>query len=151
MKKELFEGEQILTTWNACTLTNKRVWRLVQGNGRSEYSGFPLSQFQGAIVGKRSFPWLLYIGIAFFVLSLLAIAGEEGKRFAMFFAPCLFGCVFLALWHFTKRAQVFFCSGEVKMHIQIHANNQDYDAAVKFISEVEAASTGSRLAAASAA
>ena len=151
MKKTLFEGEEILRIWEDCTLTNKRVWRQVELGGQSEYRGFPLNQFQGAMITKSTLPWLMYIGCAFGVLSFFSMLVANDNKIGAFLAPFFIGCIFLAAWHFSKRAQVFFCSGEVKIRVHLHANEQDYVEAVKFISDVEMAATSSRTKAASAA
>lgn len=151
MKKALFEGEEILRIWEDCTLTNKRVWRQTESGGQSEYRGFPLNQLQGAMITKSTIPWLMYIGCAIWVLSLFSLMIASENKIGIFLAPFSVGCIFLAAWHFSKRAQVFFCSGEVKIRVHLHANDQDYAEAVKFISDVELAATSSRSKAASAA
>lgn len=151
MKKVIFEGEEIIKTWQGCTLTNKRVWRHTELGGQSEYRGFPLSQFQGAMIGKSSYPWLMYIGCAICGLSIFTFLGNGENKVATFMSVFFVGSLFLLAWHLTKRAQVHFCSGEVKINVHLHADEEAYSAAVSFVSDVEMVATSSRAKAASAA
>lgn len=144
MKKELFEDEEIVRTWNNCVLTNRRVWRHVEAGGYSEYRGFPLHQFQGATVGKASYLWMLYAGIAAWMLSLFSLVsgGKDNVGFTALFV--IVGGVFLFAWHRTKRAEVVFGSNKVEISISLHANERDYTAAVGFVADIEMAATKSR-------
>lgn len=141
MQKALFDGEEIVKTWNNCTLTNKRVWEYIEDGGKSQYRGFPLNQFQGAKVGRTSNPWLMYAGCFFCVISFLSIITEAGL--GAFMSGLIFGGVLLLVWHFTKRAEVYFGSVEVGIRIFLHANDKDFEDAVSFVSEIEIASTRS--------
>lgn len=138
MKKAIFEGENVLKTWKDCTLTNKRVWFEKEVSGQFLYKGFPLNQFQGAFVGKTSFPWLLYIGVGIMALSLLTFTSSNNK-FSAFLSIFCIGLICIGLWHFLKRAQVIFSSSEVKIEIQLHATNEEFQSALNFVSEIEQA------------
>lgn len=138
MKKTIFEGESVLKTWKNCTLTNKRVWFEKEVSGQFLYKGFPLNQFQGAFVGKTSFPWLLYIGVGIMALSLTAFTSDNNKFFGFLSIFCV-GLIFVGLWHLLKRAQVIFSSSEVKIEIQLHAANEEFQSALNFVSEIEQA------------
>ncbi|MES3036988.1 MAG: hypothetical protein V4736_03695 [Bdellovibrionota bacterium] len=144
MKKETFEGEVILKMWMDCTLTNKRVWKYIENGGRSQYQGFPLNKFQGASVGKVSYPWLMYIGIFFSCLSFLTPFADGGNKFAVFILPFATGCALLAVWHFSKRAQVKMGSTAIDIVIDLHAGKENYDSAISFVSELERAATSSQ-------
>ena len=135
MKKTIFEGETVLKNWKNCTLTNKRVWFENEVSGQFMYKGFPLSQFQGAFVGKTSMPWLLYVGCAIMALSFFSLSSRN--NFSGFISIFSIGLVCVAIWHFLKRAQVSFSSSEVKIEINLHANNDDFQSALNFVSEVE--------------
>jgi hypothetical protein len=139
MKKTIFEGETVLKTWKECTLTNKRVWLEKEVSGQFLYKGFPLNQFQGAFVGKTSFPWLLYIGVGIMALSLLVSISANNNKFSSFLSVFCIGLVCLGLWHFLKRAQVIFSSSEVKIEIQLHATNEEFQSALNFVSDIEQA------------
>ncbi|WP_041575178.1 hypothetical protein [Pseudobdellovibrio exovorus] len=141
MKKELFEGEEIIRTWKDCVLTNKRVWRHIEVGGLSEYRGFPLHQFQGATVGKVSYTWMLIAGFAAIVLAIFSLMmGGKDSAAVMAFLLIL-GGVFLYTWHRTKRAQVFFGSSKVEINVNLHANERDFQAAVGFVADIEMAAT----------
>lgn len=139
MKKAIFGGETVLKTWKDCTLTNKRVWFEKEIGGHFLYKGFPLNQFQGAFVGKTSHPWLLYIGVGIMALSLVAFFAAENSKFTGFLSIFCTGLVFVGLWHLLKRAQVIFSSSEVKIEVQLHANKEDFQSALNFVSEIEQA------------
>lgn len=141
MKKTLGPDEQILKTWNGCTLTNKKVWHRNEEPGLSEYRSFPLSQFQGAFVGKTSYPWLLYIGGFLCLASVPTLFTNDPGRWGAFLVGCFFGGLFLMVWHLTKSAQVLLHSGDLKISVTLPANKEDYAAAVDFVSEVETAAS----------
>lgn len=143
MKKNLFEGEEIVRTWSNCTLTNKRVWQQIEGGGQFEYRGFPLSNFQGAIIGRSSHPWLLYIGIAICSLSFLMILFSSENK-AGSFGLMAIGFIFLGVWHALKRASISITSGEVEIVETLHGNQEDFQAAAAFVSEVERIATQSK-------
>ncbi|MES2801721.1 MAG: hypothetical protein V4654_04465 [Bdellovibrionota bacterium] len=138
MKKTIFESETVLKTWKDCTLTNKRVWLEKEVSGQFLYKGFPLNQFQGAFVGKTSFPWLLYVGVGIMALSLLAFTSANNK-FSVFLSVFCIGLICVGLWHFLKRAQVIFGSSEVKIEIQLHATDEEFQSALNFVSDIEQA------------
>lgn len=136
MKKVIFEGESVLKTWKDCTLTNKRVWRETEANGLYQYKGFPLNKFQGSFVGKTSYPWLLYIGLGAFALSLISLANKNNNvGYMLIFV----GLMFTGAWHFLKYAQVTFSSSEIKIDVHLHASNEEFQSALKFVSEIEQA------------
>ncbi|WP_413560820.1 hypothetical protein [Bdellovibrio sp. HCB209] len=151
MNKLIFEGEEIIKKWDNCTLTNKRVWYSVEAGGDAEYRGFPVSQFQGATIGKVSYPWLMYLGVAICALSFLMLLGNSSGKFGAFVGTLIFGGIVVAVWHFTKRAEVLFCSSQIKIQVHLHANEKDYNEAISFVSEIEKVALNSRAKSISAA
>lgn len=49
------------------------------------------------------------------------------------------GAVFTGAWHFFRRAQVIFSSSEVKIGVDLHATDEEFKAALKFVSDIEKA------------
>ena len=140
--RQLQQGESILSTWSAVTLTNRRVlyaWDTGDGGGGSQ--AIQLDAVEYTAVERQTQPGLLGLAVLLFAAALMAFftsSSEVGMGLGFV------GLILIAMYQASKKVQVVVAASADRIECELKGAKAGNAEAIGFLDNVDVAAVAAR-------
>ncbi len=143
MKRKMFRGEIVLSTWEDLTLTTHRVWQLTRKSGGAiELISFAVEDVAWIRFGRSHVPTLLWLAAVAALGGVGVLDYDQIMTYGLFAVSLLL----MVLYATTRRLLVVVAADGREISAQSDGDATNVETAVQFIDELERRKTAVRSA-----